>query len=309
MSGTRTTSEQQRSRPAPESGVKPPVLKVTPYDKVSSWLIAAVIALSLVCVCLTVVWVTNLAPEAKGSVPLELIDLAGGAEDGTIDETLQLESPDPESSDPSLADVAAEETEIQEVLENVVELADAATNQASRQFETDTQNAGKPGSASGSGRRALGMGPGQAGLPREQRWFVSFAGGHLLEEYARQLDFFGIELGALLPGGKIVYLSKLSAPAPMQRTSASGKGEDRLYMVWQGGERRGADLQLFRKAGVPVQSDTVTFHFYPPQTEALLAKLERERANRPPDQIRRTFFSVQREGNGYRFVVTQQSYF
>ncbi len=285
-----------------------PVLTVTRYDIVSSFLGAVVIGLIVAVVWLGVLWATNRVSRPDSEVPVELLELAGGVEDGAVNETLDVESPDPETADPSLADIPAEETEIQEILENVVELSDEAATLAPQQFELGARNAGKPGSATGTGRRPLGIGPGEGGLPREQRWFVRFSDRGTLEEYARQLDFFGIELGALMPGGKLILLSNLTAEKPTSRTVTSGAGENRLYMTWQGGERRKADFDLFRKAGIDA-SRAIILHFYPPRTERLLATLERTYRNQPVERIRRTYFVVRREGRGYRFAVTRQIYF
>ncbi len=282
-----------------------PVLKVTRYDLVTTSLISAVIGLVMAIVSLSVVWMTNRLSQPDYAVPLELLELAGGFEAGSVDETLRLDSPEQAVRDPSLADAPAEDSEIEETLENVIELAEQASNQAQQIFELDAQNVGRAGSAAGSGRRALGLGPGESGLPRDQRWFVRFSERGTLQQYARQLDFFGIELGALIGGSKIVYLTQLASEAPVTRSVNSGSGEKRLYMTWQGGSRRQADIELFRQAGIEVGSATI-FHFYPPRTEALLAKLERDYRNRPTDQIRRTYYLVHRGGEEFEFVVSRQ---
>lgn len=292
----------------PLGGAPPPVLHVTRFDRVSSLLMAVVAGLVLGVLSLSVVWYANRPPAPVEDVPMELVELPGGFEDGSIDETLRLESPEDPTQDPSLAEIPAEENEIQEVLENVLTLSEEATQIVQQQFETDARNQGRAGSATGTGRRALGFGPGESGIPREQRWFVRFDETGSIDLYARQLEFFGIELGAILSGGKLVYLSKPSADRPTTRTVDGGGSEKRLYMTWQGGGRRVADLQLFKKAGIEVGSATI-FHFYPPQTEARLAQLERDYAGRPVDQIRRTYFSVKPTPSGYEFVVTQQTYF
>lgn len=286
----------------------PPVLVVTRYDRVSSSMIAVVIALVMAVLCLSVVYVTNRRVETHDAVPLEFVELPGGVEDGAIDETLQLNSPEAESSDPSLAEIPAEVSEIQEMLETVVELADEASLQAQQQFELAAQNAGQKGSARGTGRRALGMGPGESGLPREQRWYVHFSDRVELDVYARQLEALGIELAVLRPNGQLIFLSQPSASRPQTRTVTSGRGETRLYMTWRGGNRRHADIQLFRRAGISVGSDLI-LHFYSPQTEARMARLEREYAGRPVDQIRRTYFLVKGDRGGTEFVVTRQTYF
>jgi hypothetical protein len=239
-----------------------------------------------------------------------LIELPGGFEDGSPDETLRVDSPEPESRDAAPAEMPADQTEIAEALETVVEFSESATQQVQQQFDTGgVQNTGKGGSAKGTGRRGLGVGPGTGGMPREQRWFVRFGDRAGLEEYAKQLEFFGIELGALLPDGRLAYISKLTAPAPAVRFAASGAGEQRLYMTWQGGERRGADVELFKHANVEVRADTVIFHFYPKATESMLARLELDYRGRPLKQIRRTYFAVEPAAKGYQFSVVRQIYF
>lgn len=283
-------------------------MNVTLYERVSSSMMSIVFGLVIACIVLSVIWSANRIPSQQDAVPLEMIELAGGAEDGAIDETLQLESPEEEIPDPSVAETPTEETQVEEVLENVVELADQASSQAEKQFDLDAQTTGKAGSASGTGRRALGMGPGQGGMPREQRWFVQFSDQATLKEYAQQLESLGIEMGLLRDDGSVVYLSQLSSGRPKARTSNSGKDEKRLYMTWQGGNRRSADLQLFRQAGVSVGTDLI-MHFYSPQTESQLAILEKQYRNQPISKIRRTYFVVRGDKSGYRFIVTRQTYF
>lgn len=298
------------SKSAPSTSATPnPVLNVTRYDRASALLMAIVVGLIASVIWLGVVWATNRLPVPARPVPVELVELPGGVEDGSIEETLWLDSPEDVSSDPSLAEMESEVTEIAEMLDSVVELSDEAVNLAEKQFETQTTNTGRPGSATGTGRRALGMGPGEAGISREQRWFISFSERATVSEYARQLDAFGIELGALLRSGQLLYLSRLSSPAPQRRTAQSGNGESRLYMTWQGGERRKADFQLLEQQGVAAGDVLVIFHFYPPETEADLARLELNYAQRNVEQIRRTYFVVKPDGDGYKFEVTRQAYF
>jgi hypothetical protein len=284
-------------------------LKVTGYDRASSFVLAAVLGTAVTALFLFGVWASQ--HEWAGTVeavPLELVAEGGGVEDGSETETLDLQTPFEEAPDPSLAEVRDDRTEIAPMLDSVVDLAGKATATASEQFGTGAVNTGNPGSATGTGRRALGFGPGDGGMSREQRWFVRFAEGGTTYDYARQLDYFGIELGALLPGGKLAYVSNLSAETPMVRYADSGKGESRLYFTWQGGGRRTADLELFRKAGVDVGAASI-FHFYPKRTEEQLAKLEVAYRNRSSRDIRRTYFTVERKGNDFDFVVTRQAYF
>lgn len=285
-----------------------PVTKVTLLDQVSSALSSSVLGLILIVIVLAVIWAINKPPTAEAVTPVEFIELPGGVEDGAINETLRVDSPEEVVQDASLNEEVQDDQQVEEVLENVLELADQAAQQVQQQFDTDASNSGKVGSATGTGRRGLGMGPGDGGLPREQRWFVRFNSSGSLQTYAAQLQFFDIELGALTKDGRLIYLSNLTQATPTVRISQSGKGENRLYMTWRGGNRQKADLDLFAKAGQKLE-DVVLFHFYSKRAEGILAKRELDYANRSVKDIRRTYFVVESDGTGYDFSVSRQTYF
>jgi hypothetical protein len=285
-----------------------PEMRVTRYDQVSSWLIALVGGLGLSVFVLLVAWVSIEPVKVREPIPVEIVDISGGVEDGSVEETLKLENDSPETEQATNAEEDSDVPEVQETLDNVMDLASEATDQAEKQFETDTRNAGKKGSAHGTGKRALGIGSGKGGVPREQRWYVSYNDRETLEEYGKQLDFFHIELGTVTADGRLIYLSHLAGATPKSREVTSGKNESRLYMTWQGGARRKADLQLFQKAGVNVGQGSM-LQFYPSDVEKVLGRLELEFKKRALPEIRRTYFSTRRLDAGYEFYVTQQSYF
>lgn len=295
---------------APEKSVEspqPPEMRVTQYDRVSSFMMALVAGLILCVFCVLAYWWAHRPPPSLDLVPLEMLEVSGGFEDGNPDDTWDLESPDPEEPNASLVDELSEEVEIEETLDNIVELSEQATQQYEEVVGSDSESKGKQGSASGSGGRPLGMGPGMGGVPREQRWFVRFAEGKSIDEYAKQLDFFGIVLGVVQPQGELVYVSKFSS-RPEKKVVKSGKNEKRLYMTWQSGERRATDVKLLSRAGVQAGRQSVIFHFYPKKTEQMLAQLEFNYRKKPPQEIRRTYFLAQKKGNGYVFDVTRQTY-
>lgn len=285
-----------------------PVIRVTQYDWVSSWAISVFAGMLVTCGLVVLVWVSTREPKPIESVPVELVDMPGGFEDGSPDETLRVDSPEPEVRDAVPSDPVDGPTEIAESVESVVEMSDVAVQQVQQTFDHGIQNSGHVGSAKGTGRRALGSGTGTGGFPPEQRWFVKFGEKTSLQEYAKQLEFFGIELGALLPDGRLAYLTKLTADVPQVRYVKSGSSENRLYMTWQGGDRRDADVQLFAKANVELRSDTVIFHFYSKATEAKLQQMEVAYRNRPLRQIRRTYFFVEPDAGKYKFSIYRQIY-
>ncbi|MEZ6054637.1 MAG: hypothetical protein R3C02_25235 [Planctomycetaceae bacterium] len=301
-------SEHMPAIQEPRSDHAPPmpVMKVTSYDRVSSFMIAIVGALIISVLAVVSVWYVRRPPPPSELVPLELLEVSGGFEDGNPNDTWDLQSPEPEDPNATIEE-ETEEVSMEEVLENVVDLSEQATEQLEQVVAESAANAGKVGSATGTGGRPLGSGPGAGGVSREQRWFIRFGNDASIDEYAQQLDFFGIELGVLQPDGELIYVSGLSG-SPKKRVVNSGKGENRLYMTWQSGERRAADEQLLKRAGVPTTRQSVIFHFYPQKTEQQLATLEYNYKKRAAQEIRRTYFVAQKQGSGYIFNVTRQTY-
>ena len=280
---------------------------VTGYDRASAGVIAVVLALIVAVAYLFVQWFVQHEFKTDTLPPMEMVVVGGGSLDGDPDDSPLLDSLAEEVPDPSLEELREDEVSVEELLETVVDVSDRAANPAPVASASDATG-GTPGSASGTGGQALGFGPGEAGIPTEQRWFISFADRGSLDEYARQLEFFGIQLGALdVSDGSLTIISDLTAASPAVTRKASGKGETRLYMIWQGGGRKQADVKLFAKANLAVD-DKPVLHFYPERTEQRLLRLERDYAGRPFAEIRRTYFEVEPQGSGYDFRVTQQSY-
>jgi hypothetical protein len=303
--GMSTSSPPSQSR---RSKHPVPVMRLTFYDRCSSFMMATVMALIVGVVLIIAYYLSVRKPTDTSLVPLEYIEDPGGFDDGSPDETLNVESPEDPIPNASPVEEQMDEEMIEETLESVVELADRATQQVQQVMATDALTGGTPGSAVGTGGRPLGDGPGTGGLSREQRWFIRFANEGSVDDYAKQLDFFGIELGALFVNrGELIYLSNLASATPSKRVVTTG-GDQRLYMNWQGGTRREADAKLFERAGVDVTGGVV-LHFYPKRTEELLARLEMAYANRPVKEIRRTYFVVVPQGSGYTFAISQQHYF
>ena len=282
-------------------------MRETRYDLATSLLIAAVVLMTGTVIALISVWLSNLLPE-RTHLGVQMIAGEGGFVDGSPDESLNIESPENVSSDPSLSN-DQQNTELQEVLDHMLTVsADASQVELPAEF-TDPDSGGNPGSAEGTGGKPLGTPPasGSGGTKREQRWFVEFADSGDLLLYSQQLDFFGIELGVAWPDGRIVYLSNLSTTA-VRRDTTVGNDDGRLFFGWQGGDRIKADRELLRRAGVTNVDEGMILHFYPAETENRLAELELNFANRPSSQIRRTNFRVERDGDDFVFRVTGQKY-
>lgn len=139
--------------------------------------------------------------------------------------------------------------------------------------------------------------------PRD-RWEIRLLEGHTLDTYARQLDFFGIELGVLLPDGKILYVFNLSQAKPDTRVGDVGD-EKRCYLTWQAGRLREADLELLARAGVD-STGRVVLKFVPPAVERKLAELEQAEAGSALDRVERTCFGIRAAESGYEFFIYEQ---
>ena len=317
MSSASETSGRSRS----------PSVGVTKLDRTTAQLMAGCLFVGLVLLFLMTLWFSSLRPSrAIMAAPLVIEEEGfGGDPEGTAGESLKIDSPDPPSPD---AAAGEEFTEVAEVPEATpADAADLVTDLATdltpqdvspdaegpsvvRGFQPAALTARKPGSSAGTGgKKALGFGPGpKGGVPREMRWFVKFAERGTLDEYAGQLEFFGIEMGALMPDGKLTLVSKLNTPSPAKKTVTTGAEEKRLYFTWKGGSRKAGDLEIFQKAGVNSNNAVMILHFYPLNTENLLANLELQYKNRKAIEIKRTYFVVRKAKDGYEFAVSSQTY-
>ena len=304
-----STAEKSRSRTT-RSG-RSPHIKVTKYDVAVSALSTSALFAALTLIVMICIWLANMLPSPQKKQVIMLPPGDGGYEDGDPNATPNVESPEDASDDPSLANEETDVTELEEIVEQVVDIAADASAIVPPNESTDSKNSGSPGSADGTGGRPLGTGGGgRGGTKREQRWIVEFADKGDLKSYAAQLDFFGIELGAMFQAdGRLVYMSNMSADQPMTREvreNAAG-GEERLFMNWADGseDRRQADVELFQKAGVDASAAAI-LHFYPSETENLMATTEQEFGGRTVAEIRKTFFRVRGTGTGYEFYVQKQ---
>jgi len=285
-----------------------PVMRETRYDLTSAMAIAAMLLLIGGVIMLVSIWASSFLPETY-TPSVQMIVADGGVEDGEQDSLLDVESPEDLSDDPSLANDQLE-TQLEQTLETMATATGAVSTLDFSNELADETSSGLPGSADGTGGQPLGAARRgrKGGVPSEQRWIIEFAERRSLELYAEQLDYFGIELAAVLPDRRIFYVRKLSSGFETRESRIDGS-DHRLFMNWKGGgERVEADKELLTKAGVTDLVGATVLHFYPPETEQLLVQAEAEYANRPVEQIRRTNFRVAGESGSFRFVVESQKY-
>jgi hypothetical protein len=143
-------------------------------------------------------------------------------------------------------------------------------------------------------------------VPRWERWEIRYEAS-TLEQYAKQLDFFGIELGAAGGGSRLVdYASEVVKETPKTRSNP-GDEETRLYFSWRGGKLEELDRQLLQKAGVEV-GRRIVLQFYPQKIDDMLARLESEHVKDGRiDKLRKTIFGVRPAGDGYEYFIIEQN--
>jgi len=267
-------------------------LKVSRYDRVAGMLLALLILIGSTVLVLLIIWLTSRIFASQVAVPVILEEIGEGG--GMLGDSMEMEAPDMEETDleqPALTDTLSAVTDA--VAATAAMLADPAIY-----AEINQKGGGR-----GDGRLA-GSGSGRPGRPRH--WEVRFPEGQTLESYARQLDYFGIELGVLMPGNKVEYASQLSNPTPKRRTGPADQ-EKRYYLTWRKGELQQADRELLRRAGIDATGRLI-LKFLPPKLEMQLVQMERTRAGPEADHIRATYFVVSPKGGGYEFRITDQSY-
>jgi len=143
-------------------------------------------------------------------------------------------------------------------------------------------------------------------IPRWERWEIQFEASNI-SEYARQLEFFKIELGAV--GGRekyIDYAYNLTKDRPDRRRGQN----ERLYTLCMGGSTLASfERQLVLKAGIN-RPDAIVLHFYPEEVEDRLAWMEMQNAagKKTVEEFRRTVFACRPKGAGYDFVVVEQQF-
>lgn len=276
-------------------------LEVSSYDRASGLLIALLVMVGFFVLGLVIVYfATRVFPHYEPAAVV-FVEIAGGELDAAMGLSRDLEPPGIEDA-PDL-----QEPQVMETLSAVAEISSRVARLDNEAL--DGENLATKGKGAGDSRRAGAGGEGVDGVPAEERWKIRYDGSSI-NVYARQLDGFGIELGAFGGGENVVhYASNLVADQPTTRTGPP-KEEKRLYMFRPGGDLDGLNRSLLQKAGINM-SGKISAQFYPRRIEGRLLQLEREFMEKETGQydigrIRKTIFGINHEGDGYTFYVIDQ---
>lgn len=144
-------------------------------------------------------------------------------------------------------------------------------------------------------------------IPRWQRWEIRYI-STTLESYAKQLEFFGIELAAIGGGQSTIDYAIFENGNLKSRSVNASQEDDRLYFIWQGGKFKEQDRALLSRAGINT-TGRVICQFYPPAIENQLAVIEKEAmGSRELKEVKKTTFSVKPAGRGFEFFVDKMEW-
>src|SRR3954462_12743182 len=291
-------------------------LRVSSYDRVSSWLVALLIISCVTVGALTLRYFTMKLILANISVPITPIATGGGGTGGEVgtEGGSELDAPGVE------APPAVKEPQTQDTLSAVASAVSSRTAiLADEQIDVGVQPTAGTGTGDhrtpgfGGGRGGgigggigSGSGPGRNTGPGEPRREIRFEPANV-KEYGQWLDFFHIELGVLGQDNKVYYVYNLSQDKPDVRVG-DPKLEQRLYMNPTDSQFAALDRQLATKAGV-ADKGRIILQFYPLEAQTTLEGLEKQRAGaRTREQIRSTVFRVTHRGSSFEFSVEDQTY-
>lgn len=266
-------------------------------------LLATLLVMGTVTVLMSIILFANRMFRPQVAPPVTVLEDVGGGGSGTVLGSEQ------QFEEPSAGEVpqSGVQLPVDHELQAVAAVVAAKAPDFDAIYGSPTLGSGE-GTGTGDGRGKGPGGPGTSdGIPAYERWEIRMSAANL-DEYAKQLDFFKVELAVAGGGSPIVeYISNLASAKPTVRVG-DPKDEHRLRFLHRSGELRAGDRQLAAKAGVKTDG-RVVFQFYNEATYKSLLALEATRkGNRRIKDVRRTVFGVKANQGRYEFYVIDQQY-
>jgi hypothetical protein len=284
-------------------------LQVSVYERAASWLIASLVSLGVAVFMLFAIWLSDRLQHRMPAVPVALEEFREDGEGGGDGRPAGGSQVDQQSE----SEWVGADTTTTEVQQDLSAMGAAVASDAVELDDPSLVTPPKRQGAFGTGGgiwggfgpgRGLGHGPGKPGKPRN--WEVVFQKG-TVDQYAKQLDFFKIELG-VIKDGKIHYAFNLHKAKPNTRIEANpAEKELRFYLRWVQGDLRKADEELLSRAGIEPPYRFI-LKFLPPEVEADLYQKELLKAGDDKNRIKKTRFGVKQDGDRYEFYIIDQLY-
>ncbi len=276
--------------------------RISRFDVVTSLFMALMLFIGIFVFMLFIIWLTSrwtFAPLAIAPI----IENAAGRGDNAEGFERDFEPPGAEEVEELM------EPTLQDTIEAVT---DAVSSVAASLTTNDTSaTSSTVGTGQGDSRPPGPEGEGEDIVPRFERWQLNFTARDV-GSYAKQLDFYAIELGAI--GGSVQGVDSVNnlSSKPTSRLIIDTESEKRLYFMFKTpSPLMQYDLQLLGQAGVNTSGRT-PLKFIPTELENKLAfvELEYSKSKGHPSvtEIAKTVFESKAVGAGYEFEVTSQRY-
>lgn len=296
------TDEDSHSSMVEERVAEREKLRISRFDIVTSFFMALILFIGTFVTMLFIIWLTS-----RWSFPPRPIE--------PIIENPAGRGENPEGFERDFEPPGAEEVEelMEPTLQDTIEaVTDAVSSVAASLVTTDTAaTATTAGTGAGDSRPPGPPGEGDDIIPRFERWQLNFTARDV-GVYAKQLDFYKIELGAI--GGSIqgVDVAKNLSGSPQKYRVVDTESEKRLYFMWNSpSPLMQFDRQLLQKAGIQLPNRQM-LKFIPKDLENLLAQIEldysKSKGHPSVTEIAKTVFESKSEGSGYKFEVVSQRY-
>ena len=271
--------------------------RISRFDVVTSLFMALILFIGVFVTMLFIIWLTSRWTFPPRAIAPIIENPAGRADNA---EGLERDFEPPSAE------------EVEELLEPTLEETINAVTDAVSTVAATVATTQSNSNAQGDSRPPGPEGEGEDIIPRFERWQLNFS-AHSINEYAVQLDFYKIELGAI--GGNVqgVDVANNLSGSPQSRLIVDTEQEQRLYFIWTSpSPLMQYDRQLLRKANVSLQGSRQMLKFIPQELENQLAQTElkyaKDKGHQSATEIAKTIFESVADGSGYKFQVVSQRY-
>lgn len=272
-------------------------LKLNRFDAVSSFFTALILFLGVLVSLAFALWVL-VSPAAVNPTPVPITprlgtSLVGFAQDFEPPGAEEIE----ELREPSLADTIEAITNQASVV-----AASPAPTQSNTPLTSLGTGVGGTWSREPGPEKVDVIGP-------WQRWEIVFQTNNM-KDYARQLDFFQIELAAFGGGENGIESASDLSTHPTPHFNPDPTSEKRLYFSWKLSNRLAVyDRQLLGQAGISTAGRNV-IRFIPAELESKLTAMEKEHCESHgktfPGDIAKTVFESHPHGDVFEIRIVQQ---
>ena len=273
---------------------------VSKYDQVNASLQALLILVGLLVSMMFMMWLTS---NYKPKRTMAMIDISEA--EGEEGEKDPLGVGD-DAFEPGVEEFPDVETpQLMDSLEAVTN----AVSSISANNEFRDGDAAEMGKGRGLGNRLGGGGGGGGVIPAYKRWRIEYEASDI-DEYARQLSFFKIEIGAASKDSDVIVV--LQDPAGIMQVIQSNRDQENktLRFAHLKQKLQKWDEKLLKRVNVSAQNNLV-FQFYRDEVRSLLLSLEKQlldERQKTLKQVKNTFFKIVEKNGAFEFQITDQIY-